>query len=105
MAQSIPQIRTDIEQTKGNINSTVNELGERLQEMKDWKTIVQRYPLPSLAASVVAGLVFSGAISPFSKNIKRSIGQTLTATASAFLMQQLKERISGERTVVVTEPR
>lgn len=86
MAESISQIRTDIENTKDHINQTIGELEDRFQEMKDVHALVNRYPLGSVAVSVGVGILLSGKMGWIGKNVQ----QVLAASVSAFLVRQLK---------------
>jgi len=57
MTQSISQIRTDIENTKEHISQTVGELEGRLDELKDWHTVVNRFPVATLVISFGLGFL------------------------------------------------
>ncbi len=62
MAQSIAQIRTDIEQTKESISQTVQELEGRMHELRDWQVTMIRYPILLILASVGVGIIISGGL-------------------------------------------
>lgn len=98
MTQSVSQIRSDIEATKEQISHTVESLEERLHEMKDWHSVVDRYPLESLAISVGLGMILGGAYKPLFKHAGAYIKHAVTASASAYLMQTLTARKQQETT-------
>ena len=63
MAQdTIPEIRSNIEQSKDDLVRTAHEIEYRVEELKNWRTAVDRYPLAAVGVSVALGLMVSGAM-------------------------------------------
>lgn len=56
-SRSAEQIRQDIAAKRETISTTVDRLGERIQEKLDWRGYVARYPYATLGAA--AGLGFA----------------------------------------------
>jgi hypothetical protein len=95
MAESITQIRSDIETTKEHISQTLGEIEHRFQEMKDWRAVVHNYPLASIAVSFGVGLLLSGLATPILRNVRGNARHMATSTISSLLMQQLRNRVVG----------
>jgi hypothetical protein len=97
VTQSVAQIRTDIESTKGQISQTFTELEERFQEMKDWRSVVQHYPFQSILISVGVGLLASGL---FNKSLLYSSRQFFPRIAmgviTGILVKGAQQKLLGE---------
>lgn len=82
MAQTPDQTQREIEETRARIAEAAEELEERLDEATDWKKLVSRYPLESVA--IVFGVAFilsAGLVSRFSRG-PRATEQVVEAGAS-----------------------
>lgn len=82
MAQTPDQTQREIEETRARIAEAAEELEERLGEATDWRKLISRYPLESVA--VVFGVAFilsAGLFSRISRG-SRAAGQVVEARAS-----------------------
>lgn len=97
MANSITQIRSDIASTKEQISQTVSELEDRLQELRDIKSTVRRYPLPSFLVSFGVGFMLSGALKKtVLLGARKSMGHVVTAALTGLVTQMVQENVMGK---------
>lgn len=91
MVQSLTDIRNDIENTKSNLFQTVNELEDRLGEMKDWRSVTRHYPFAAMLVAFGFGLVVSGTLTkPVIHQTRKSLGGMVSGAVSAFLIHQFQ---------------
>jgi len=73
MAQTPDQTQREIEEARARIAEAAEELEERLDEATDWKRLVSKYPLESIAIVFGAAFILSaGLVSRFSRGPRAS---------------------------------
>ncbi len=97
MAQTIPQIRSDIETTKEHLSQTMNEIEDRIHELKDWKATVREYPIPSVAVSFGLGLLITARKELLMKLVRANTKRMVTAALSAVVMKQIDKAITSRQ--------
>ena len=61
-----------MEETRGQIRSTVEELRDRVNERLDWRHYVDRYPGSSLTAAVAVGVLLGRCLGSFTRGSDRA---------------------------------
>lgn len=98
MAQSVSQIRSEIESTKEHMAQTVSELEERVQELRRWPQVVQQYPLPSVLVAFGLGFFFTGAFKvTLLRSTRNMVSHAFTAALTGIMVQQLQQRVGVTR--------
>jgi hypothetical protein len=59
MGKTSDEIVNDIDQTRGDLKSNLEELESRLKAVTDWRVQVGRHPAAMVAAAVVGGALLS----------------------------------------------
>jgi hypothetical protein len=62
MGKTTDQIVNDIDQTRGDLKSNLEELEGRLKAATDWRVQVSRHPAAMIAAALVGGAILSSLI-------------------------------------------
>jgi hypothetical protein len=96
-SSSIPQIKADIENTKGQISSTIEELEDIIHEVKDWQGLVRRNPWISVAISFGAGIILSGATAPLVRYGQGYVKNSIKATLIGLVMHKVQDKIGQSR--------
>jgi hypothetical protein len=92
MAHTVNDIKAEIGQKGEEITQIAHQIEDRIEEYVDWKGIVQKQPLTSVAASVGVGLLFAGALNPVLRFAVGQLGVVAQAVIMAFVVEKLKER-------------
>jgi hypothetical protein len=59
MGKTTDEIVSDIDQTRGDLKSNLEELENRLKAVTDWRVQVSRHPGAMVAVAVVGGALLS----------------------------------------------
>jgi len=59
MGKTTDEIVTDIDRTRQELQSNIEELETRMKEITDWRSWVQRHPVPMIVAAMVGGVLLS----------------------------------------------
>jgi hypothetical protein len=59
MGKTTDEIVNDIDQTRGDLKSNLEELEGRLKAVTDWRVQVSRHPAAMVAAALVGGALLS----------------------------------------------
>jgi uncharacterized protein involved in cysteine biosynthesis len=59
MGKTTDEIVTDIDQTRQELQSNIEELETRMKEITDWRSWVQRHPVPMIVLAMVGGVLLS----------------------------------------------
>ncbi len=96
MAQqpTVNEIRSNIETTKQQVNETTKQLQSRINDLKDWRSTVNQYPLISLAAAIGAGVLLGGFAKPLVKAGWKSTKATAKGAIMARAMQVARSRFA-----------
>jgi hypothetical protein len=89
---SIKEIREDIANTRSHIASTLDEIDNRRQELKDWRTSIRTYPLASVAIAGLVGVLLSGNVLRTLKPPQPILNQLLWGGVSAILLRRTSEK-------------
>jgi hypothetical protein len=111
--RSAEQIRRDIAAKRETITSTVDTLGERIQEKLDWRGYIARYPYASMGAAAgigfMAGYMMRRKRSPFERvvdaitdsiedagdQVRSAIGSALTRAGGRGLVKGTVYGVAG----------
>ena len=59
MGKTADQIANDIDQTRDDLKSNLEELESRLKAVTDWRVQVDRHPAAMVAAAMIGGALLS----------------------------------------------
>lgn len=59
MGQTTDQIETDIDRTREQLRSNLEELESRVKDAADWRTQFKRHPGPMVVAALIGGVLLS----------------------------------------------
>lgn len=95
--QSVSEIRSNLDQTKAHITQTVEALETRMNEVRDWKFLIQHYPLQSMLVVLSLGFTLSGVLNLLLfRAAKGYAGQIATVTLSSIVLRQIQRALSKE---------
>ena len=78
--RSTEEIKRDIERRRASIARTVDQAGQKLHQMKDWREQFREHPYGALALAAFAGFTLAG-ISPRRPSSAEQLAMLLTGTA------------------------
>jgi hypothetical protein len=95
--QSASEIRCNLDQTKVHITQTVEALETRMHEIKDWRFLVQHYPLQSMVVFLSLGFTLSGVLNIFLLRFaKGNLRQIATVALTSFILRQIQNALLKE---------
>jgi hypothetical protein len=59
VGKTTDQIATDIDRSRDDLKSNLQELETRVKSVTDWRTQFDKHPGPMMAAALVGGLLLS----------------------------------------------
>ena len=112
--RSSAKIRNDIAARRESISQTVDQLGERIHEVFDWKGYVRRYPYEAVGVAFGTGLVVATLLrrksSPMDRvvdalvdrveelgdGLRKSVGRVIMKTAAPGLLRGTLYGLAGK---------
>lgn len=83
--RSIEEIRQNIEQVRGEITNTVDQLGDKLRSTFDWKHYIGEYPFVAVGGAAFLGfLVARRLLKPKRSNTDQMIHNLVNTVSKAF---------------------
>ncbi len=65
MSRSPQEIRASVEETRQELEYSINDLQSKVREISDWRSQLARHRTPVVVGAAVAGFVIGGGIAAF----------------------------------------
>ena len=65
MTRTPHEIRASVEETRQELEYSINDLQSKVREISDWRSQVARHRTPVVVGAAVAGFVIGGGIAAF----------------------------------------
>lgn len=89
------QLHQDIEAKKHELSKIAHQIGDRVDDMTDWRNQVQKHPMQSIGIAVGMGVILSGATRPLLRMASHQVAPIVRGSLVAMLLGYLQNAMGG----------
>lgn len=86
------ELRSQLEVQGAEVSLLVQQIEDRIEELRDWRTMVDQKPIVSVGMAVGAGLLVSGVAFPLFVIMGRQAGIALKVGLTAFITAKINQK-------------